>query len=956
MILPLLVLAAFSVVLYQMVRRPVLRRLALRDALRRRGETILVIVGSLLGTAIMTGSFIVGDTLDSSIRATSTSQLGPIDEIVPVPDPSDADGVREQIAAIDDDRIDGVTSILGTPAAFSIEGPQGPLAEPSGQILELDFEDGASFGGDPEATGLSGSTPQGNAVAIGEDLAEALEAGPGDVITASLYGQRLSLEVDRVLPRLGLAGFWTGIESTSANAFVEPGTIARITEGKLPPGAAPPSAAVLVSNRGDIEEGADLTDQVTASIEEALGAESSLRIEPVKRDRLELAKTQGDQFSELFFSIGSFAVIAGILLLVQIFVMLSEERKAQLGMLRAVGMRRSDLVRSFYMQGGVYALPAGVLGAILGIGVGWAIIKVAAPIFGGSGDFSLKLTFSMEPVSLVTGFCLGALISLATVLLTSVRISRINIIRAIRDLPEPPRLKTRLRTLIAGVLIAFAGASFFAGGLSSKDAWPGILVGPPLVLFGLLPTLSRFLHRRAAVIFVAAASLVWGVVADTVTDGKAFGSGDIAAFVLQGVLLNVSAVVLLSQVQENLGAVLRRFAPRNLPLRLGLSYPLAHRFRTGLTLGMFSLVIFTMVFISVLSNIFGGQIENTLRKEAGGYDVLVSSSPSNPPSVDELAGVDGIAAVSPTLAGTALFSTADVEDEFWPVTGIDASFLETTPPDLEELAPGVADDMAAWDKIVDKPKYAAVPEFFLQEGGGGPAAQLVELGDKITIADPITGEKAEREIVAFTGSQNFDTMGVFMSSSGLRRVMGERAAPSRFYVETDGSVEATEVAKRLQGEFLDNGLEADTFRAIVEESQATGVQFLRLMQGYLALGLLVGIAGIGVVMVRAVRERRREVGVLRSLGFLPSMVRRAFILESAFTAFEGILVGTGLALITAYQLISNGEFGEGVVFIVPWLDLTILVLTAIVASLLATAWPAQQASQIPPAVALRIAD
>jgi putative ABC transport system permease protein len=96
--------------------------------------------------------------------------------------------------------------------------------------------------------------------------------------------------------------------------------------------------------------------------------------------------------------------------------------------------------------------------------------------------------------------------------------------------------------------------------------------------------------------------------------------------------------------------------------------------------------------------------------------------------------------------------------------------------------------------------------------------------------------------------------------------------------------------------------------------------------------------------------------VLRSLGFLPGQVRRAFILESAFTAFEGILVGTGLALITAYQLISNGEFGEGVAFIVPWLDLTILVSVAIGASLLATAWPAQQASQIPPAVALRIAD
>ena len=59
----------------------------------------------------------------------------------------------------------------------------------------------------------------------------------------------------------------------------------------------------------------------------------------------------------------------------------------------------------------------------------------------------------------------------------------------------------------------------------------------------------------------------------------------------------------------------------------------------------------------------------------------------------------------------------------------------------------------------------------------------------------------------------------------------------------------------------------ETFRSLIEEFARANLQFLRLMQGYLALGLLVGIAGLGVVMVRAVRERRREVGVLRSLGF-----------------------------------------------------------------------------------------
>src|SRR5207344_3206542 len=68
--------------LFVLARKPILRRLALRNAVRRPRETLLVILGSLLGTAIMTGSFVVGDTFNSSIRRMAYEQLGPIDEIV----------------------------------------------------------------------------------------------------------------------------------------------------------------------------------------------------------------------------------------------------------------------------------------------------------------------------------------------------------------------------------------------------------------------------------------------------------------------------------------------------------------------------------------------------------------------------------------------------------------------------------------------------------------------------------------------------------------------------------------------------------------------------------------------------------------------------------------------------------------------------------------------------------
>ena len=130
MALPAILGIAFALVIYQAVRRPLLRRLAIRDATRRPRETALVIAGSLLGTALITGSFIVGDTLDASIRATATTQLGPIDEKVDAADAATAQSLERNLRRLDDPRIDGVLSIVATQAAVSSKSSGRKLAEP----------------------------------------------------------------------------------------------------------------------------------------------------------------------------------------------------------------------------------------------------------------------------------------------------------------------------------------------------------------------------------------------------------------------------------------------------------------------------------------------------------------------------------------------------------------------------------------------------------------------------------------------------------------------------------------------------------------------------------------------------------------------------------------------------------------------------------------------------------
>ncbi|MGH2728978.1 MAG: hypothetical protein ACRDJI_00050, partial [Actinomycetota bacterium] len=156
---PLLVLVGLvgAVVAWQIVRGPVERRLALRDAIRRPGETALVIGGSLLGAALITGSFIVGDTLDKSIRITAHTQLGPVDEVITVPRVKEAGEVESRIDGIDG--IDGVMSLVAVEASFSSDMSGQTLAEPRAQAIELDFAEARDFGGDPEVTGISGPPP-----------------------------------------------------------------------------------------------------------------------------------------------------------------------------------------------------------------------------------------------------------------------------------------------------------------------------------------------------------------------------------------------------------------------------------------------------------------------------------------------------------------------------------------------------------------------------------------------------------------------------------------------------------------------------------------------------------------------------------------------------------------------------------------------------------------------------
>src|SRR3989475_12220577 len=119
------------------------------------------------------------------------------------------------------------------------------------------------------------------------------------------------------------------------------------------------------------------------------------------------------------------------------------------------------------------------------------------------------------------------------------------------------------------------------------------------------------------------------------------------------------------------------------------------------------------------------------------------------------------------------------------------------------------------------------------------------------------------------------------------------------------------------------------------------------MQAYLGIGLLVGIAGLAVITLRAVVERRTQIGALRAIGFTRGMVLATFLVEIALIAVLGIGIGVALGIVLACK-IYIGYFTDIVVFSVPWPNLTLLVGVASIAAVSRAAPPSGRASRTAP--------
>ncbi len=150
-----------------------------------------------------------------------------------------------------------------------------------------------------------------------------------------------------------------------------------------------------------------------------------------------------------------------------------------------------------------------------------------------------------------------------------------------------------------------------------------------------------------------------------------------------------------------------------------------------------------------------------------------------------------------------------------------------------------------------------------------------------------------------------------------------------------------------------NGAQGVSIQDELKAQQQQEAGFLYLVQGFMALGLFVGIAAVGVIAYRSVVERRQQIGVLRALGYQRGMVSLSFLIETAFIVGMGVLSGVTLAVVLSRNMFTADAESSGVAFTVPWVQITVMALATVVIALVMTWMPSRQAARIAPAEALR---
>jgi putative ABC transport system permease protein len=249
-------------------------------------------------------------------------------------------------------------------------------------------------------------------------------------------------------------------------------------------------------------------------------------------------------------------------------------------------------------------------------------------------------------------------------------------------------------------------------------------------------------------------------------------------------------------------------------------------------------------------------------------------------------------------------------------------------------------------------------------GGLGRDPDLFELpgvhwGDKtfdptvVEVSNARSETPAQLTIIGVIDSKIGTLFGLYANQSTIQADFSTTTVTS-YYVTLNDHQQAETVSRQIERALLANGVQAVSIRKELEDSQRQSRAFLYLMEGFMGLGLIVGVAAVGVIAFRSVVERRQQIGVLRAIGFRPRQVAMVFMVETGYIVAAGVIAGTALGLALGHNVFTSDEWGSSTAtYIIPWGIVAVIVIATIVAAEVMAWIPARGAARIAPAEALR---
>jgi lipoprotein-releasing system permease protein len=214
-----------------------------------------------------------------------------------------------------------------------------------------------------------------------------------------------------------------------------------------------------------------------------------------------------------------------------------------------------------------------------------------------------------------------------------------------------------------------------------------------------------------------------------------------------------------------------------------------------------------------------------------------------------------------------------------------------------------------------------------------------------------------------TGFFEFDSRWIFMPATSAQELLATEGRSNLIEVKLTSPSRMDKVISAIRAMVGTRYAVADWREMNRQLFSLLKVQQLVL---FIVIGLIVFVSTFNIVstLIMTVHEKRKEIGILLSMGGDRSLVRKIFVYYGTLVGIVGTLTGILIGvvtnwIITRYELISFGPeiaevyFVNSIPFVTRWGDVGLIALFAVAVSFLATLIPSARAARIAPADAVR---